>query len=237
MTAQLKHHPLNVPQSSGLSIGLKNAVRERYAELVDSICLTSTVGQRILIKLDRLREEFSDEIKPWFALWHEHCDHYFDLPAAEEILSDNVPAGLGFRLFLAHSYCKIVLSELVHLTAPDAKVGADRRSLYDWVDCLGDQELRNLRAEIRRQAGCNTDFAQFGVIECSDLLATIYQELLPPPLRHLLGEYYTPSWLVEYCISHAERHQQKIKDGLTILDPAAGSGGFLAHYIAHLTAR
>jgi hypothetical protein len=235
--AQLKRQPLSTPQSTGLAIGLKNAARDRYADLVNSISFNSTIGQRILIKLDRLREAFPLDIRPWFALWHEHCDHYFDLSTAEEILSGTIPAGSGFRLFLAHSYCKIVLTELVYLASPSPKVGADRRSLYDWVECIGDEELAALRSELRLQAEKNTDLARLSVIECSDLLATIYQEILPPPLRHLLGEYYTPSWLVEYCISHAERHQQKIKDGLTILDPAAGSGSFLAHYIAHLSTR
>lgn len=235
--AQLKRQPLSAPKSSGLTIGLKNAARDRYAALVDSICFTSTIGQRILIKLNRLREAFPGDISPWFALWHEHCDHYFDLPAAEEILSVTVPVGSGFRLFLAHSYCKIVLAELVHLASPNPKVGADRRSLFDWVECIGDEELATLRSELRRQAQRHADFALLAAKECSDVLATIYQELLPPPLRHLLGEYYTPSWLVEYCIDHAERYQQRVNDGLTILDPAAGSGGFLAHYIAHLTTR
>lgn len=235
--AQLKRQLSHTLPTNGLAIGLKNATRERYAELVDLICLSSTIGQHILTKLDRLREESPGEIKPWFTLWHEHCAHYFDLPAAEEILSGIVPSTPEFRLFLAHSYFKIVLSELLYLASPNAKLGTDRRSLYDWVECLGDQELKDLRAELRRKAECVVGFSRFGVIECSDLLATVYQELLPPALRHLLGEYYTPSWLVEYCISHAERHQQKGKDGLTILDPASGSGSFLAHYIAHLTAQ
>jgi hypothetical protein len=237
MTAtQLKREP-RVPQSIGLSIGLKNAVRERYADLVKAISLTSTIGKRLLIKLDRLCEESPGEIKPWFTLWHEHCAHYFDLPAAEEILSADVSARSGFRLFLTHSYCKIVLLELVHLASANTKSDVERRSLYDWVECLGDEELVDLRAELRRQVARAVDFPRLGIVECSDLLAAIYQELLPPPLRHLLGEYYTPSWLVEYCISRAERHQQKVKDSLIILDPAAGSGGFLAHYIAHLSAR
>ena len=233
--AQLKHRPPSTSHSGGLAIGSRNASRDLYAHLVDSICFTSTIGRRILLKLDRLRDAFPYDIKPWFALWHEHCSQYFDLPAAEEILSVTIPAKLGFRLFLAHSYCKIVLDELIYLAFPTPKYGADRRSLYDWVECICDEELATLRSELRRQAERNADLARLGAVECSDLLATIYQELLPSPLRHLLGEYYTPSWLVEYCIGHAERYQREAEDGLTILDPAAGSGGFLAHYIAHLT--
>jgi hypothetical protein len=71
-------------------------------------------------------------------------------------------------------------------------------------------------------------------LDCSDLLATVYQEILPSPLRHLLGEYYTPSWLVDYCVSHAEKRRSQSRPGITIMDPAVGSGSFLAHYIIQL---
>lgn len=236
MTAMLKRAPLDTSDSGGLTMGLKNAARERYAELVDAISLTSQIAQSILNKLDRLCDEHQSEVKPWFALWHEHCDYYFDLPAAEEILSADVSAASGTRLFLAHTYCKIVLSELVHLASSNVENSADRRSLYDWIDCVGNLELTNLRAELRRLAGRTAKFSKFGAVDCSDLLTTVYQELLPPPLRHLLGEYYTPSWLVEYCISHAEQRQSHSGNTLTVMDPAAGSGSFLAHYITRLGA-
>jgi len=237
MNAQLNNLALKAPEFDGITIELKNATREKYADLIAGISLSSEIGQRVLEKLDRLCTKQRNEIAPWFALWKEHCDSYFDLPAAEEILSGDVTAETGTRLFLAHSYCKIVLSELVHLASSKSGPASNRRSLYDWVDCLGDDELTNLRAELRRHTSSAANLSVLGAVDCSDLLAAVYQELLPPPLRHLLGEYYTPSWLVEHCISHAESRRSRRENTLTIMDPAAGSGGFLAHYITHLSAR
>ena len=58
----------------------------------------------------------------------------------------------------------------------------------------------------------------------ADLFGDLYQGLLPKNVRHALGEYYTPSWLVAHML-----------DGLgycgqidaRLLDPSCGSGNFL----------
>jgi hypothetical protein len=54
-----------------------------------------------------------------------------------------------------------------------------------------------------------------------DLLKTLYQELVDPDDRQLLGEFYTPDWLAELTL------QQIGYQGGTLLDPACGSGTFL----------
>ena len=236
MTALLKRRASNVLPLGGLTNALRRTSRERYSDLVDGINLASPIAQRILSKLDRLSGEHRDELAPWLALWHEHCGSYFDLAAAEDILSADVPVASGTRLFLAHSYCRVVLSGLVHLAASHIETRTTRASLFDWINCLEDRELTDLRVELHRHARRTVDFSQLGAVDCSDLLATVYQELLPPPLRHLLGEYYTPSWLVEHCISHADRCQSTAGHTLTVMDPAAGSGSFLAHFIMHAAA-
>jgi N-6 DNA Methylase len=235
MTAPLKRAGEKAFDSDDLTVGLRTTARAKYP-LMDAIGLNSPIAQRIISKLGRLFDEHRSEVEPWFALWHEHCDYYFDVPAAEEILFPSVPVVSGRRLFLTHSYCKIVLSELVLLLSPGTEEGINRCGLYDWVGCVRDDELTNLCLELSGISRDTDNFFRFGVLQCSDLLAAVYQEILPPPLRHLLGEYYTPSWLVDYCIDHAERHRSPIGKVLTILDPAAGSGGFLAHYITKLGA-
>lgn len=57
-----------------------------------------------------------------------------------------------------------------------------------------------------------------------DILKSLYQELVDPQARHDLGEYYTPDWLAELMV---ERTVGEDSDK-TVLDPACGSGTFLA---------
>jgi type I restriction-modification system DNA methylase subunit len=58
-----------------------------------------------------------------------------------------------------------------------------------------------------------------------DLLKKLYQYLLPRRIRHDLGEYYTPDWLAERLITQIGYDGNPDK---RVLDPACGSGTFLA---------
>jgi len=62
----------------------------------------------------------------------------------------------------------------------------------------------------------------------SDVLKKVYSNLIPRGLRHLMGEYYTPDWLVDFTI---EKSQFDFGLNSTILDPTCGSGTFLTHLI------
>jgi len=55
-----------------------------------------------------------------------------------------------------------------------------------------------------------------------DTLGDLYQAYLPPKQRKQLGEFYTPTEVVDYIL----RHVGWTGDG-KLLDPACGSGGFL----------
>lgn len=222
--------------SPAKSLILAKLSREKHAPLIEKISLGSEAAQLILAQLSRSLTCSARELSPWFSLWQEHCVQLFDLEAAEAILAGHVEGLLGSRLFLVHSYCKIVLTEFVSLALGRPGTGIAAASLYDWVDCIKSAELKALRRALRRQIAATEDIAQLGPIQCSDFLATIYQEIFPPALRRLLGEYYTPSWLVEFCINKVQRHYPEIDATMTVLDPAAGSGSFLAHYIARLGA-
>jgi len=57
-----------------------------------------------------------------------------------------------------------------------------------------------------------------------DILKSLYQELVDPQTRHDLGEYYTPDWLAELMVEMAVGEDPE----KTVLDPACGSGTFLA---------
>ena len=64
-----------------------------------------------------------------------------------------------------------------------------------------------------------------------DLLKMLYQELVDPEDRQLLGEFYTPDWLAELMLE-----QISYKGGV-LLDPACGSGTFLFCAIRRLRAQ
>lgn len=226
----------NSPDSAA-SLVPATSSRERYEPLIERISLGNALAQEILGQLARSCGDGAFRLNPWFALWQEHSAQYFDLDAAEAILTGHVRSPSGTRLFLAHSYGKIVLTEFVALVAGETGAGGSvAASLYDWVRCRPSAELRALRRDLRSRIAAVVDPARLGAIECSDALAAIYQEIFPPALRHLLGEYYTPSWLVEYCIDQTQRCCSDVDGPVTILDPAAGSGSFLAHYMARLSA-
>lgn len=56
-----------------------------------------------------------------------------------------------------------------------------------------------------------------------DVLKELYQELVDPDVRKLLGEFYTPDWLAQSMV-----HQILEKDPeKSIMDPSCGSGTFL----------
>jgi methylase of polypeptide subunit release factors len=64
-----------------------------------------------------------------------------------------------------------------------------------------------------------------------DLLKEFYTTLVDEQIRHDLGEYYTPDWLAQRVL---DRVNYTGEPGLTVLDPACGSGTFLIECITRL---
>lgn len=61
-----------------------------------------------------------------------------------------------------------------------------------------------------------------------DVFREVYNGLMPKTVRHLLGEYYTPGWLVDFVLDKAGYTGDDTK---TLLDPTCGSGSFITHAI------
>ena len=62
-----------------------------------------------------------------------------------------------------------------------------------------------------------------------DVAAILYETIIPPDERRQLGEYYTPHWLARAMV------REVVTDplGQEVLDPACGSGTFVAEAVTH----
>jgi len=61
-----------------------------------------------------------------------------------------------------------------------------------------------------------------------DLLKNLFQDIVPQRIRHDLGEYYTPDWLIQLAIDEAGYGGKPTEK---VLDPGCGSGGFIIEFI------
>ncbi len=147
-------------------------------------------------------------------------------------------------LFVRHTYLSAVIGMVVQ-----ASFGIDIRRLAatDPADLLQGRELFRATG---LQGVLESDFfawpnevggspllqtlarrvARFDWAEApADTAATLYETVIPPEERRQLGEYYTPAWLARAMI------QELVDDPLhqRVLDPACGSGTFVAEAVAH----
>ncbi|MBD5480503.1 MAG: N-6 DNA methylase [Lachnospiraceae bacterium] len=67
-----------------------------------------------------------------------------------------------------------------------------------------------------------------------DILQEVYMGLIPQEMRHLMGEYFSPDWIVEHALDMAGYTGDISK---TLIDPTAGSGPFLAQAIKRIISK
>ncbi len=63
----------------------------------------------------------------------------------------------------------------------------------------------------------------------NDIAAIMYETVIPPDERRQLGEYYTPDWLARTMVKEIVDEPLKQR----VLDPACGSGAFIAEAVNH----
>ena len=147
-------------------------------------------------------------------------------------------------LFVRHTYLGAVIGMVVQ-----ASFGIDIRRLAatDAADLLQGRELHRATG---LQGVLESDFftwpnevggnpllqtlarrvARFDWADAPpDTAATLYETIIPPEERRQLGEYYTPTWLVRSMI----RELVDAPLNQRVLDPACGSGTFVAEAVAH----
>ncbi len=140
-------------------------------------------------------------------------------------------AGPAELLFAGHSYYALVVNLVLRHAFRDTN--ACRSELFDWPFESRHPKVASLVEQLRdRLTGYAT--ATQGEEECVDLFGPLYQDVVPRPVRHRLGEYYTPNWLAEHVLD------QVGYDGdpaCRLLDPACGTGIFLLAAIRRIRRR
>ena len=147
-------------------------------------------------------------------------------------------------LFVRHTYLSAVIGMVVQASfggdikrlaendPADLLLGRDFRSktglqgivesdFFAWPTEVGGIPL--LRTLARRIARFDWQKAP------NDVAAILYETVIPPDERRQLGEYYTPDWLARAIV------REVVTDPLDqyVLDPACGSGTFVAEAVTH----
>ena len=99
---------------------------------------------------------------------------------------------------------------------------------FEWFILSEDFEIKYIRDIINELDTYETTASVIKPEIVSDVLKKVYSNLIPRGLRHLMGEYYTPDWLVDFTI---EKSRYDFGLNSTILDPTCGSGTFITHLI------
>ncbi|MBX9076560.1 SAM-dependent DNA methyltransferase [Streptococcus anginosus] len=100
---------------------------------------------------------------------------------------------------------------------------------YEWFTYLYDKsdtsEMLKIIQDIYVMLN-NFDLATYKLRPESvqDVLQEIYMTLIPDQIRHLLGEYFSPDWIVEHSLDRVKYFGELNKK---IIDPTCGSGAFV----------
>jgi len=100
---------------------------------------------------------------------------------------------------------------------------------FSWyLDCWNEDIQGNIRKVLSKINEYNPRSLIDHNHNSRDILRNLYQDIVPKRIRHDLGEYYTPQWLVQLAID-----ESGYNGNLTykVLDPGCGSGTFLVEFI------
>jgi SAM-dependent methyltransferase len=154
----------------------------------------------------------------------------------------------GVKAFLGHTYL-VLLSRLLI----DLKINGPIRNLEDLKKSIRgerlaqyglggyeggyflwvlDESAQNVTMPLLGSLADQLSTYDFNRVT-GDMFRLIYQEIVTGEVRHRTGEYYTPQWLAELVV----REVLEGDDRKSVIDPACGSGTFLAASIDILRKR
>lgn len=99
---------------------------------------------------------------------------------------------------------------------------------FEWFTMLEDLDIKFINDIILELDKFETTVSILKPESVGDVLKKTYESLMPKNLRHLMGEYYTVEWLVDFTIENSGWNVGKDE---SILDPTCGSCVFLTHAI------
>lgn len=102
--------------------------------------------------------------------------------------------------------------------------------LSDWSPAVREQ----IRELLDRLSLYDPKTLEVSPEDARDLLKHLYQGLLPRPVRHALGQYFTPDWLAEWLLTKVGYDGAR---DVRLVDPACGTGTFLVLAIHRLKER
>lgn len=194
------------------------------------------VGSNIFRKAIELLKNGWKKVKDRFSTLYEQWDSHLRIVYGTKVASEG--------LYLKHTYLATLAKLVVYSSYSGGALPISREELinilngtifrqwrivnfieedlFSWVHKV-DEGVEAARIII-------TKLSQYDLSSISiDIFKELYQSLVDPETRHDLGEYYTPDWLAELIVGDV------LSDNpyKSVLDPACGSGTFLAMAITY----
>jgi SAM-dependent methyltransferase len=192
----------------------------------------SNVFRQVMELLRKGWEKARDRASTLYEQWDSHLRIVYGTKVASE------------ELYLKHTYLATLAKLVVYSSYSGGAVPISREELinilsgaifrqwrivnfieedlFSWVHKV-DDGIEAARIIVSK-------LSQYDLSSISiDVFKELYQSLVDPEARHDLGEYYTPDWLAEMIIGDV------LSDNpyKSVLDPACGSGTFLAMAIMY----
>lgn len=105
---------------------------------------------------------------------------------------------------------------------------------FEWFTMAGDLDLTIINEIISDIEQFETTASIIKPEIVSDVLKSTYESLMPKDLRHLMGEYYTPEWLVDFTI---DKTGYSCGINESVIDPTCGSCMFITRLINRYVAK
>jgi hypothetical protein len=194
------------------------------------------VGVGVYEKVMQLLNKGWGKVKSAFSTLYEQWDTHLRIVYGTQVASED--------LYLKHTYLATLAKLVVFSSYSGGSLPLSRREvveilngevfrrwgivnfieedLFSWVHKV-DEGVEAAQFLIKELA--NYDLSSVTI----DVFKELYQSLVDPEARHDLGEYYTPDWLAEMIVGDV------LSDNpyRSVLDPACGSGTFLAMAITY----